>query len=231
MAASGGRSPVPPAGAGAPALPALHAIADREEVAGPRFAARVAALFEACGPRVAVHVRLRGASGRELWRAARTVAGTAAGTGGWCVVNARPDLALAAGAAAVQVGAPDLPVSAVRALVAGEIRIGASVHGGGAAARAARDGADFLVLGTIFPTPSHPGRPGAGPEAVAACREAVAGTGRRPPIVAIGGIDASRAPEVRAAGAAGVAARRAVWCSEDPAAAALELLRAFDGGT
>ena len=211
-------------------LPRLHAIATEEETSDEGFAPRVRSLLEACGAGIAVHVRLRGAGGRRLWRACLPVAAAAASAGGWCVVNARPDLARALGADAVQVGTPDLPVAAVRRLVGERLRIGASVHGSGAALRAARDGADFLVLGTIFPTPSHPGRSGAGVEAIAACRRALLEAGEARPIVAIGGIDAARAAEARAAGAAGVAARRAVWATEDPTAAALELLEAFRGG-
>jgi thiamine-phosphate pyrophosphorylase len=51
---------------------------------------------------------------------------------------------------------------------------------------------------------------------------AVAALGR--PVIAIGGIDAKRARETRVAGAYGVAAIRALWRSDDPAAAALALL-------
>jgi thiamine-phosphate pyrophosphorylase len=43
-------------------------------------------------------------------------------------------------------------------------------------------------------------------------------------VIAIGGIDAARAREVRAAGAYGVAAITALWRAADPAAAALALL-------
>ena len=51
---------------------------------------------------------------------------------------------------------------------------------------------------------------------------AAAALGR--PVIAIGGIDAARAGEVRAAGAYGVAAITALWRAPDPAAAALALL-------
>jgi thiamine-phosphate pyrophosphorylase len=47
------------------------------------------------------------------------------------------------------------------------------------------------------------------------------------PVIAIGGIDAARAAEVRDAGAYGVAAIRALWDAPDPAAAALALLAAW----
>ena len=48
-------------------------------------------------------------------------------------------------------------------------------------------------------------------------------------MIAIGGIDATRAHEVRAAGAYGVAAIGALWRAPDPAAAALALLAPWGG--
>jgi thiamine-phosphate pyrophosphorylase len=50
-------------------------------------------------------------------------------------------------------------------------------------------------------------------------------------VIAIGGIDAGRVPEVRAAGAYGVAAISALWRAADPAAAALALLASWTEGT
>jgi thiamine-phosphate pyrophosphorylase len=70
----------------------------------------------------------------------------------------------------------------------------------------------------VYPTESHPGRPAVG---LGLVRETAA-LGR--PVIAIGGLDATRAHEVRAAGAYGVAAIGALWRARDPAAATLELL-------
>jgi thiamine-phosphate pyrophosphorylase len=86
------------------------------------------------------------------------------------------------------------------------------------AAAAVAEGADFLLVGSIYETASHPGRPAAGLGLV----RAAAALGR--PVIAIGGIDAARAREARAAGAYGVAAITAIWHAVDPAAAALALL-------
>jgi thiamine-phosphate pyrophosphorylase len=103
--------------------------------------------------------------------------------------------------------------------------LGVSVHGAREAVEAARDGANFLILGTIHPTPSHPGRDGAGPELIRATRDELdAGGFDRVGIVAIGGIDAANMVETFAAGAAGVAVQRAVWEATDPAAAAGRLV-------
>lgn len=103
--------------------------------------------------------------------------------------------------------------------------MGVSVHAPDEALEAVRDGANYLILGTIFSTPSHPAREGGGPGHVAATARALrtAFPDRTPPLVAIGGIDASRLDEVMEAGAVGVAVRRAVWEAERPVRAARAL--------
>ena len=83
---------------------------------------------------------------------------------------------------------------------------------------AVEEGADFLVVGSIYETASHPGRAAVG---TGLLREA-ARLGR--PVIAIGGITPERVPELKAAGAYGVAAIRALWQADDPAAATLSML-------
>lgn len=73
--------------------------------------------------------------------------------------------------------------------------------------RRAQDlGCDFAVVGSVKPTPSHPGEPGIGWEAFARLRESVS-----LPIYAIGGLGAADLPEARRHGAQGIAAIRAWW--------------------
>jgi thiamine monophosphate synthase len=92
------------------------------------------------------------------------------------------------------------------------------VHSPREAELAAGEGADYLVVGNVYRTASHPGRPAGG---LALVRDSVR---LGLPVIAIGGIDATRAPELRDAGAYGVAAIAALWWATDPAAAALALL-------
>jgi thiamine-phosphate pyrophosphorylase len=138
-------------------------------------------------------------------------------------VSARADVAGAVHAQGLQLAADDLaPADARRALGAERGGwhgwIGRSVHGEDEA-RAARDeGADYLLVGTIYESASHPGRAAAGPALV----ERIAALGL--PVIAIGGITAERAGGMRAAGAWGVAAISALWDAPDPARAALALL-------
>lgn len=202
-------------------IPPLHVLVGDAEV-GRRDIGRLADELLAAGDgELALHLRLQEAPGRRIHELAARVRDAADRHGGWCVVNDRVDVALTAGADAVQLGGGSLPVTAARRVLEGEAAVGRSVHGVGAARRAARDGANYLVLGTIYPTPSHPERPGAGPGLV----EEVAEIG--PPVIAIGGIDAGRVPEVRSAGARGIAVRRAVWEADDPAEAVRELRDAW----
>lgn len=118
------------------------------------------------------------------------------------VVNARVDVALAVGAAGVHLPERDLPVGEVRRLMPNHV-VGRSVHSVAAARDAAWQGADYVVFGPVFSTPSHPGQPGAGLDALHDVAAAV-----RIPVIAIGGVDASRERACREAGAAGIAAIR-----------------------
>lgn len=83
-------------------------------------------------------------------------------------------------------------------------------------------GADFVLAGSVYATATHPGRTGMGPGRLAEL--AVLGL----PLVAIGGVTPERVGELRAAGAHGAAAIRAVWDADDPAEAVSRFLEAFD---
>jgi thiamine-phosphate diphosphorylase len=92
------------------------------------------------------------------------------------------------------------------------------VHTVEEAGAAVEEGADFLVVGSIYRTTSHPDREPAGPELVA--RTAQLGL----PIIAIGGVTPERVVELKDAGAYGVAAIRSLWDAADPARATLAML-------
>ena len=160
----------------------------------------------------------------ELFAIARDLSAGAWASGGWCVVNGRLDIALAASAQAVQLGRTALAVPDARTVLPADsgVRIGASVHSAAEAETAVRGGADYLVAGTVYATPSHPGDAGVGPEGLATMLEPSGG--REVPVFAIGGIDRARVAEVVAAGASGVVVGRAVQSAADPIAAAEGLL-------
>ena len=197
-------------------LPRVHAFTDAILLSTPDLGIRAAAIA-AGGPAVALHARARGAGGAVLAAAAVRMVALARPPEAAVFVSGRPDIALAVGAQGVQLASGDLTPSAARRVLR-RGWIGCSVHSREQAAAAVDDGADFLVVGNIYETSSHPGRPAGGLELV---RESVA-LGR--PVIAIGGITPERAFEVRAAGGYGVAAIRALWQAPDPAAATLAML-------
>ena len=207
-------------------VPRLHVVTDDDVLADPAFGDRAGALMSAYGPALAVHLRSPNGPVARLFRIAESLAGPAAEAGTLLVVNGRLDVALAVGVSAVQLGRRSIPVQAARRLLGVDGVLGYSAHGAPEAASAARNGADFVFIGTIWETPSHPGRPGAGPARV---REAAADTAV--PVLAIGGVTPDRARSAVRAGAWGVAVIRGVWRAEDPAAAARSYLEAVETET
>lgn len=100
--------------------------------------------------------------------------------------------------------------------------IGRSVHSVDAAVRAERDGCEYVLAGTIFPSASHPDGPVAGVALIEAIAKAV-----KIPVIAIGGIDATNARACIDAGAQGVAVVSAIMDASDPRAAAQTLWSAI----
>lgn len=196
-------------------LPRLHAVTDAAVLALDDLGVRAAAIASA-GPAIALHARDHGASAKALASVAARFAALARPPEAAVFVNGRPDLAAAIGAQGVQLGARDLaPGDARRALPHGWI--GRSVHSVEEATAAMTEGADYLTIGPIYQTPTHPGQ-SAGLALVEAC--ATLGL----PVIAIGGVTAKRVPELVEAGAYGVAAIRALWYASDPAKATVQLL-------
>ncbi|MGH9337675.1 MAG: thiamine phosphate synthase, partial [Vicinamibacteria bacterium] len=110
----------------------------------------------------------------------------------------RLDLALEAGG--VHLGAKGLPVAAVRRLAPSDFLIACSTHDREEAVHAAREGADFLVFGPVFATPSKPGHPGVGLDVLSEVASAV-----EIPVLALGGMTPERLSSVAGAGAEGIA--------------------------
>lgn len=138
------------------------------------------------------------------------------------VVDDRVDVAVAAGADGVHLGADDLPVEVARAL-APELLIGATCRSGTALAAARSAGADYAGFGPIHASGSKTGLPD--PLGIDALSSAVA-VEPALPVIAIGGVDARSARAARAAGAHGVAVIGSIWRDPDPVNAAKELVAA-----
>src|SRR5438309_9466937 len=108
------------------------------------------------------------------------------------IVNDHPDIAIAADADGVHLGQDDLPPDVVRQLPGFDGRlIGRSTHSLGQAQLAVHEGADYIAVGPVFPTPTKEGRAAVGTALVSR----VAGVVDRP-FVAVGGLDLGRAASV-----------------------------------
>lgn len=207
-------------------LPRLHVVTDDAVLASAGFAERAQAVLAAGGSELALHLRGPHTTGRALYELAEILTRDARAVGALLVVNDRVDVALSVGAGAVQLGERSLPVAEARTLLPPDVRVGASVHGPERARAADGEGADFLVVGTVFETASHPGRSGAGPELIRTVARATSG-----PLIGIGGIDPDRVRVVLDAGAYGVASLGGVWEAPEPAAAVTDYLSALGAGS
>ena len=179
----------------------------------------VRALAAVRGGTTLVQLRLKHATARETVEIARALV-TALPVP--LIVNDRFDIALAAGAAGVHLGADDLPVAAVRAVVPKDFIIGASAGNDAEAALIA--GADYVGIGPVYGSAS---KLDAGP-AIGVPEFARLAALVRIPAVAVGGITPRNARAIFEAGGAGVAVIRAIFADSDPESAARNLAAAIE---
>ena len=123
----------------------------------------------------------------------------------------------------VQLGERALSVGEARHLCGDRMLVGRSVHDVPGALAAAQAGADLLLLGTVFPSSTHPGYPASGVALVQLVATAVG-----VPVIGIGGVDCGNAGQVIEAGAAGVSVVRAVFGDVDPRGAASRLQQTME---
>jgi thiamine-phosphate pyrophosphorylase len=198
-------------------LPRLLAFVDDRVAALEDLGVRAAAIA-AAGPAAALVARLPSGTANELGALAERFSRLARPPMAAVLVTGRADIAMAVGAQGVVLRDGDLAIDDVRQIVPSGSWCFRTVHSEADAEAAIAQGADALVVGTIWATPTHPGREPGGLGLLS--RIAARGV----PSFAIGGVTATRAHEAREAGAWGVAAIRAVWDSERPFDAALALI-------
>jgi thiamine-phosphate pyrophosphorylase len=206
--------------------PRVVVVTDRSLCGERELIARIEAIVGAA-PRgsVIVQVREKDLDGGALYALTRVILAIARPAGAPVWVNDRVDIALVAAADGVQLPERGLAIADARALAPG-VAIGSSRH----SIAGVRDaiGADLVVLGPIWDTPSKRGviTP-LGSDALAAARAVLPPDAR---LVAIGGIDGpDRARDAARAGADAIAVVRAAWTSRDPGetiAALVEIVEA-----
>ena len=192
-------------------LPRLHVIAGDGIVGAEDCRERLRPVLEAGGGGLALHLRVRRTAAARLFEVAEWLAEASRAAGTLVVVNDRVDVALAAGAGGVHLREDSLPAGAVRAIVGRKLRVGRSIHEAGQAAALGDRGLDYLFMGAVYATASHPERTPAGLGAVAAAAAQTA-----VPVVAIGGITPARVRELAALGVYGVAVLSGVWGGKRP---------------
>ncbi len=165
-------------------------------------------------------VRAKDLGTRDLVALTRRVLDAVAPYDALVTVNDRVDVALAAGAGGVHLGAEDLAVADARR-IAPDLVIGATCRSRADVEAAQAAGADYAGFGPVFGTDSKAGLPDPlGTAAVTAAAGVL-------PLIAIAGITVDNARQVRDAGAHGVAVIGAIWRHPDPIAQAKELVAAL----
>jgi 8-oxo-dGTP diphosphatase len=150
-----------------------------------------------------IQVREKEMAGEALARLAARVVKLARGAGARVLINADAALASRVGADGVHLTAAQLAHTERRPALD---LVGASCHDAGELARAGELGVDFAVLGPVRPTPSHPGAPGIGWDAVAELlRDCPL------PVYALGGLSPADLDAAYGCGAHGISMMRGAW--------------------
>ena len=198
----------------------LLVVTDRHQTNGRPLVPLLQRVLTAGVP--AIQLRERDLSARELVTLAREVQAVTASRRSQLLINDRIDVALALEGVGVHLRSNSLPVSVARQLLGAQRLLGISAHAVEEVLSAQSQGADYIVLGPIYETPSKQmfGPPLGIHTLEKACRLV------RIPIIGIGGVTTARAREMRRAGAFGVAVITAVLGAADVESATRELLDA-----
>ncbi len=200
--------------------PRLYLVTDRRQTGGPPLVEVVEECL-AAGLR-AVQLREKDLPDGEFLPLARSLRDVTRRVGARLFINGRLDAALAVGADGLQRGHDAPPLATLRTR-APRLLIGASVHSVDEACAAERDGADLIVFGPVYDTPTK--RASGPPQGVDALANVVKAVGI--PVFAIGGITPDRVAAVRAAGAHGVAVISAILGAVRPADATKRFIEAL----
>ena len=210
-------------------LPRLHVIAGDGIISAADYRERIGPILRVGGRSIAVHLRARTVQAARLFEVACWLAESARATGSLAVVNDRLDVVLAAGAGGIHLREDSLAPDDVRqvadsvAVDARGLRVGRSIHQARQAAMYTAEQLDYLVLGTVYATPSHPGREPLGPAAVADTVRLAS-----VPVLAIGGIVPATLPNILAEGAHGAVVLSGVWAAHRPPDAVSRYLEVLD---
>ena len=149
-----------------------------------------------------VQLREKSLSARVLYELATRAAAIAKGSNTRLLVNDRFDISRAAGADGVHLTTRSLPASIVRQISGNDFLIGVSTHSLDEGLNARTQGANFVVFGPVFETPSK--QLYGAPQGLKKLRE-VTNALHGFPVLAIGGINLDNTADCLTAGASGIA--------------------------
>lgn len=198
----------------------LLLVSDRHQTHGRSLVSILQGVLTVGTP--AIQLRERDLSAKDLLALARNVQTFTTERGSQLVVNDRIDVALSLDGVGVHLRSNSLPVAVARRLLGPRRLLGVSAHSMDEAVQAEANGADYVVFGPLYETPSKQafGPPLGLSKLEAVCRVV------HVPIIGIGGVTVDRARDVRRAGAFGVAVITAILGAEDIKAATRALLDA-----
>lgn len=191
-------------------LPSFYVVTDRHQAGEDRFRQILRDLTSE--RELMLQIREKDLGTRGLLRLVREIQHVASPFRVPCFVNDRVDLVLATQTAGVHLRSDSMPVKEARKCLGRNFFIGKSVHSQEEAIQSEKDGADFVVFGPTYETPSK--RAYGPPLGVGALRDVC----RRchVPVYAVGGVTLARVDEVMEAGAYGVAVISSVFRSPVP---------------
>jgi len=170
-----------------------------------------------------IQYRAKNLPSKKFLLRALTLEGAISGSGVPLIINDRTDIALLSGASGVHLGREDVPVEKAREILGPNRIIGVTVHGVEDALNAELEGADYLGVGSIFPTSTKRNVPLIGLAGLKDIKASV-----KIPVVAIGGLTLETIAQVVKAGADGLAFISELWRGGEIGKRAREIRAAID---
>ncbi|TRZ48883.1 MAG: thiamine phosphate synthase [Dehalococcoidia bacterium] len=198
-------------------LPGLYVIIDTQALKGRSHIEVAKQVIQGGAKTIQLRDKLH--NKKELLPIAQQLRNLCADKGVLFIINDYLDLALATDADGLHLGQNDLPIKAARQLLPIGKILGASTTSADQATTAESEGADYIAVGSIYPTPSKETAKVIGLDGLCQIRQAVT-----LPLVAIGGITQDNAAEVMSAGADAVAVISAILQAESPEEAARQIV-------
>jgi thiamine-phosphate pyrophosphorylase len=213
----------PPKGTSIPQVPApqfdLYLVTDRTQTGGRDLLWVLEQALD--GGVKAVQLREKDLSGKELFELAEKTRRLCARYDAQLFINERIDVALAVDAAGVQLGRSSIPIDSARDLLGPDRLIGYSAHALEESLAAEEKGADFILFGPVYFTPSKAAY--GAPQGLDALKKNVEKISQ--PVYAIGGVKAEHIDELKSIGVYGVALISAIIGAPRPKEATESILR------